>query len=202
MNRRTVRVVAVVVALLAIVPHLPSWYPIARDAVAGVDWHQAAAAIATAARAALAWVALNARAVEIGGAVVLGVVIAFLLTRVRRRQRRAAADSGIWVMPRSITIEPSPRQDDAPVHQGERLAADAPARLRTTRPDTAVSTIATVAEVKLPRRPGVLQPAERESRRAMVCDLFQRGRSVSEIARITGIGQDAIRATVQELRSA
>jgi hypothetical protein len=185
MRARTLRVVLVVVALLAIVPHLPTWFSLVRDAIRGVSFPSVLPAIVAASHLSRDWIGSHLQLVEIGSAVAAGVVLVLAVARARRRRPRPT-EPQLWVMPETVALA-VPVATPVP---DPRLAPTV-LRIEPTETDSARR-----------RQPGVLQPAERESRRAIVRELFERGRSVAEIARITGIGQDAIRATVLEQRTA
>jgi DNA-binding NarL/FixJ family response regulator len=171
MNKRMWAVLLVVVAILAAVPHLPTWYPQLRAMLTGFSMPPLLPAITAAARLSSEWLAAHWRIAGVVLASSFSVSVVALAMRARRTGRRTA-QADILIMPVSTTVHPS-----APTSALELVVS-------TRRP------------------PGVMQPFERESRHAMIVDLFAGGRSVAEIARVTGIGQDAIRAAVRELRTA
>ncbi|HEY4321497.1 MAG TPA: hypothetical protein VGM77_10000 [Gemmatimonadales bacterium] len=188
MNKRIWGMLLIVVALLAVLPHLPTWYPAARDAVSAFRVAALLPPLLLALQMTRSWVTTHQPVVEIaGGAALLvgALTVAVVLTARGRRRRRRTADAAVLIMP------------DRPIRRPGTTLAD-----RTTLPAAEPAVAATVEPRRPPRPSGVMQPFERESRRAMVSELFRNGRSISEIARITGIGQDAIRAAVREPRSA
>ncbi|HEY4100184.1 MAG TPA: hypothetical protein VGM20_04820 [Gemmatimonadales bacterium] len=172
MNRRIWIVLLVVVTLLAVTPHLPQW----STAISLALHHTNSADVATAWHTFVArtedQVAANPWLIPAGAAVPVGLL--FVILAVRAVRRRGAERVGRTDRAEAIT-EPA---FELPVKELARPAA-------SERPQSAP-----IEPAREPRR-------QRVGRRATVHRLNASGQSVAEIARVTRVGQDAVRFLVR-----
>jgi hypothetical protein len=187
MSRRVWIVLLVVVAVLAIAPHLPEWWPALVGAIRDFDLTATERGIVAMSNHGIALlsqgVALaRARPQPLLGATA-GVALSLLIVgarRMLRRQTRMAerATPAITVMPSKAVPPVMPVVAPAvsrPTHAQER-AALAPTTLRVSEPAR--------ASLRRSATPG---------RGTMVRRLSAAGHSTAEIARATHVGQDAVR---------
>jgi hypothetical protein len=175
MNRRIWIVLLVVVTLLAVTPHLPQW----STAISLALHHTSSADVATAWHAFVArtedQVAANPWLIPAGAAVPVVLLFAILVVRAVRRRGAEHFEQADAVEQAEVITAPA---FELPVKELPRPAA-------AERPLQA-----SLHPTREPRRHPV-------GRRATVHRLNASGQSVAEIARVTRVGQDAVRFLVR-----